>query len=423
VLTSCSLWRFSDRFLFGKIAKMDYGYPSTPHSFYGGDSSMQYRTFGKLDWKPSALGFGAMRLPTLRGDRAQIDEPEATRMLRYAIDHGVNYVDSAYSYHGGNSERFLGRVLQDGYRGKVKLATKLPMWLVEATEDFDRYLGEQLDKLQTDHIDFYLFHGLRKERWATVRKLNLLKEAEKALADGRIRHVGFSFHDEFEVFQDIIDSYDGWTMAQIQYNYMDVNHQAGTQGLEYAAERGLAVVIMEPIRGGKLATSPPQAVLDLWESAPRERTPAEWALQWVWNHPEVSLVLSGMSTMEQVVENVASAGHSGAGALTQEELDLVDHVRETYQQLIPIPCTACEYCLPCPNGVSIPRIFEIYNEAIMYNDLRSARRAYNIWIKEEERANLCEECGTCEELCPQGISIASWLAKAHDRLGQAAAAA
>lgn len=382
---------------------------------------MQYRKFGKLDWKPSALGFGAMRLPTIEGDSAQIDEPEATRMVRYAIDHGVNYVDTAYPYHSGNSERFLSRALQDGYRERVKLATKLPMWLVEATEDFDRYLDEQLEKLQTDHIDFYLFHGLRKERWDAARKLNILAEAEAALADGRIRHLGFSFHDEFEVFKDIIDSYDGWTMCQIQYNYMDEEHQAGTEGLKYAAEKGLAVVVMEPIRGGRLAGSPPQAILDLWATAPKERSPAEWALQWVWNHPEVSLVLSGMSTMAHVEENVKSAGRSGPDMLSQEELELIGRARDTYRDLCPVPCTNCEYCLPCPSGVNIPRIFEIFNEAIMYNEMRSARRMYN-WLKEEERADQCEECGQCMELCPQNIPISDWLKKADELLAEAAAA-
>ena len=382
---------------------------------------MLYRKFGKLDWKPSALGFGAMRLPTIEGDSAQIDEPLATRMVHYAIDHGVNYVDTAYPYHSGNSERFLSRALQDGYRERVKLATKLPMWQVEATEDFDRYLDEQLEKLQTDHIDFYLFHGLRKERWDAVRKLNILEEAEAAVADGRVRHLGFSFHDEFEVFKDIIDGYDGWTMCQIQYNYMDEEHQAGTEGLKYAAEKGLAVVVMEPIRGGRLSGSPPQAILDLWATAPTERSPAEWALQWVWNHPEVSLVLSGMSTMAHVEENVRSAGRSGPDMLSQEELELIGRVRDTYRDLCPVPCTKCEYCLPCPSGVNIPRIFEIFNEAMMYNEMRSARRMYN-WLKEEERADQCEECGQCMELCPQNIPISDWLKKADELLAEAAAA-
>jgi predicted aldo/keto reductase-like oxidoreductase len=380
---------------------------------------MQYRTFGKLDWQPSALGFGAMRLPVIDGDSAQIDEPLATRMLHYAIDHGVNYVDSAYGYHRENSEKFLGRALQDGYRQRVRLATKLPCWLVEAYEDFDKYLNEQRERLQTDHIDFYLLHALNDKSWPKMRDLKVLDWAEKALADGRIGHLGFSFHADYEVFQDIIDTYEGWTFCQIQYNYMDEEHQAGTRGLEYAADKGLAVVVMEPIRGGRLAISPPQEILDLWATAPRQRAPAEWALQWVWNHPEVSVVLSGMSAMEHVQENVASADRSGPGTLTQEELDLIAQVRDKYRELSPIDCTKCEYCLPCPNGVNIPRIFEIFNEAIMYNEFRSARMMYS-WLEEEARADKCEECGECLELCPQGLPITEWLDKVHQLLSQAA---
>jgi predicted aldo/keto reductase-like oxidoreductase len=380
---------------------------------------MQYRTFGKLDWKPSALGFGAMRLPVIDGDSAQIDEPQATRMLHYAIDHGVNYVDTAYGYHRENSEKFLGRALQDGYRQRIKLATKLPCWLVEVYEDFDKYLDEQRERLQTDHIDFYLLHALNDKSWPKMRDLKVLDWAETALADGRIGHLGFSFHADYEVFQDIIDTYNGWTFCQIQYNFMDEEHQAGTRGLEYAAEKGLAVVVMEPIRGGRLAISPPQPILDLWTTAPRQRTPAEWALQWVWNHPQVSVVLSGMSTMQHVQENVASAGRSGPGTLTQEELDLISRVRDKYRELSPIDCTGCEYCLPCPNGVNIPRIFEIFNEAIMYNEFRSARMMYS-WLEEQARADVCEECGQCLELCPQGLPITEWLDKAHQLLSQAA---
>jgi predicted aldo/keto reductase-like oxidoreductase len=377
---------------------------------------MKYRTLGKLDWKPSALGFGAMRLPTIDGDPAKIDEAEATRMVRYAIDHGVNYVDTAYPYHREESERFVGRALQDGYRERVKLATKLPCWKVETTEDFDRFLGEQLTKLQTDHIDFYLLHSLNERNWPKMLDLDVLHRAEGALADGRIRHLGFSFHDKLEVFQEIVDGYDHWGFCQIQYNYMDTDYQAGTQGLKYAADKGLAVVVMEPIRGGRLASHIPPAVQEIWDSAPVPRTPAEWALQWVWNQPEVSLLLSGMSTMKHVEENLTSAERSGVGILTGDELALYEKVRAAYEALCPIPCTDCKYCLPCPSGVNIPGVFEIYNDLMAYGDENRAQMVYDVFMKEEERANVCTECGECLEKCPQMIEIPDWLAKAHEVL-------
>ncbi len=376
---------------------------------------MQYRTFGKLDWKPSALGFGAMRLPTLNDDQKQIDEPLATRMIRYAIDHGVNYVDTAYPYHGGASESFVGRVLQDGYREKIKLATKLPCWLVKTPADFDRYLDEQLERLQTNHIDFYLLHALGEKQWHIMRDMGVLDWAERALGDGHIRHLGFSFHDTYAAFQEIVDAYDAWTFCQIQYNYMDIDYQAGTRGLKYAADKGLAVVVMEPLRGGQLAQTPPEAVARLWATAAQQRSPADWALQWVWNQPEVSLLLSGMSAMQQVMENVASAERSAPGTLTETDLALIGKVRAAYQLLSPIPCTNCKYCMPCPNGVNIPGIFEIYNSALMYGNLESARATYH-WVGKEHQADRCIECGECEEKCPQGISIIEWLKKAHELL-------
>ena len=381
---------------------------------------MNYRRFGKLDWQASALGFGCMRLPTVGGDRSQIDEALATRMVRYAIDHGVSYLDTAYPYHGGESERFLGRALQDGYREKVRLATKLPVRMVERTEDFDRFLNEQLAKLQTEQIDYYLFHGLRAPRWQTVQELGLLREAERALADGRIRYLGFSFHDTFEVFRGILDGYDGWTFCQFQYNYMNEHHQAGTAGLEYAAAKGLATVIMEPLLGGKLA-NPPPPIHALWDSAQTRdypRTPVEWALQWLWNKPEVSVVLSGMSAMEHVVENVASAGRSGVGQLSAGELALVERVRQKYDELCPIPCTACGYCMPCPNGVDIPRNFATFNNGVMYNAFDEARQHYNRWMPEERRASACIQCRECAELCPQDIPISEWLTVVHQVLGE-----
>ena len=376
---------------------------------------MQYRTFGKLDWKSSVLGFGAMRLPIVDNDPAKINEPQATEMIRYAIDHGVNYIDTAHPYHGGQSESFLGRALCGGCREKVKLATKLPSWFIKASGDFDRYFSEQLKRLQTDRIDLYLLHGLNKEYWTSLRRLRVLDWAQDRIRKGLIGHLGFSFHDTFDVFKEIVDAYDDWSFCQIQYNYMDVDYQAGTRGLKYAADKGLAVVIMEPLRGGQLAKNPPQPVAGLWKTAQRSRTPADWGLQWVWNHPEVSVVLSGMSTMQHVIENVASADRSKAGSLTEEELTLIDRVRDVYRELAPIPCTNCKYCMPCPNGVNIPRILEIYNDAGMYNDDRVARVAYQ-WVDKEQRADRCIECGQCEDRCPQDIPITQWLKKAHTLL-------
>jgi len=379
---------------------------------------MQYRKFGKLDWQVSALGFGAMRLPLTNRDPASVDEAESIRMIRYAIDHGVNYVDTAYPYHAGRSEPVVGLALKDGYRERMKLATKLPARLVTSASDFDRFLNEQLERLQTN-INFYLLHGLNRDSWAAVRDLGVLRWAEGAMANGRFAHLGFSFHDDFDVFKEIVDAYDNWTLSQIQYNYMDVEHQAGRRGLEYAASKGLAVVVMEPLRGGRLAKEPPEPVAKVWADAVQKRTPAERGLLWVWNQPEASLALSGMSTMEQVTENVAVADRSGPGTLAEDEIALFDRAREAYRGLSPIPCTGCGYCMPCPSGVDIPGIFEIYNEAIMYDDPRTGRFRYRgpTGVKEEERADQCTECGDCMEACPQEIPVPEWLKKAHELLG------
>ncbi len=380
---------------------------------------MQYRKFGKLEWQASALGFGCMRLPTVDGKplSGNINEDESIRMIRCAIDSGVNYVDTAYPYHEKNSEIVTGKALKDGYREKVKLATKSPVWSIRKTEDFDRYLNEQLDKLQTDHIDFYLFHGLDKKKWDNVvLKLNLLERAESALRDGKIGYIGFSFHDRYEVFQEIIDGYNGWTFCQIQYNYMDTEHQAGTKGLQYAASKGLAVVIMEPLLGGRLA-NPPATVLDVFKGY-GEKTPADWALQWVWNQPEVSLLLSGMSTMRQVEENILSANMSGIGSLGAEELELVQLAQEKYRGKTLIPCTKCGYCLPCPNGINITRNFKLFNDGFMYGDIETCRGIYANFMAPVNRAGSCIKCKICEEKCPQKIRISEWMPKAHAVLGE-----
>jgi predicted aldo/keto reductase-like oxidoreductase len=377
---------------------------------------MRFRVFGRLGWQASALGFGCMRLPTIGDDRSNVDEPEAIRMLHYAIDHGVNYLDTGYPYHDGNSERVLGHALQGGYRDKVKLATKLPSWLVESEGDLDKYLAEQLERLQQEHIDLYLFHGLRKERWDALQKANVLRRAERAVADGRVGHLGFSFHDSYDVFQEIVDGYDRWAMCQIQYNYMNEEVQAGTKGLQYAAAKGLAVVVMEPLLGGKLV-NPPPSVQELWDTATTRRSPADWALHWLWNKPEVSVALSGMSTMQQVHQNIVAAEMSRVGSLTEEELALVSRVRDQYNELCPIPCTQCRYCMPCPNGVDIPHNLGALNNAAMYDAFSDARRGYQR-MPEEARANACIQCRQCEDLCPQSIEISAWMSVVHEVLGE-----
>jgi predicted aldo/keto reductase-like oxidoreductase len=380
---------------------------------------MQYRQFGKLDWQVSALGFGAMRLPVINEDQSKINEPEAIRMIRYAADNGVNYIDSAYFYHMGQSEGLVGKALKDGYRRKMKVATKLPVRMVDKAEDFDRILAEQLQRLNTSIIDFYLLHGLNKESWEKVRDMGVLKWAEVQMAQGRIGRLGFSFHDEFDVFKEIVDSYDNWVLAQVQYNYMDEHEQAGRRGVEYAASKGLAIVVMEPLRGGRLAKNPPpKLVADVIASARRQMTNVAWGLHWVWSQPEISVALSGMSTMPQVVENVKIASESRPGFLSPADLKVIAKIKATYKSMCPIPCTYCRYCQPCPNNVDIPHIFELYNDAVMYDDMRGGRFFYSgsFGMPPDQRADKCTECGECLEKCPQKIDIPEWLKKVHDAL-------
>jgi len=379
---------------------------------------VKYRKFGKTDWEVSALGFGCMRLPTTTGGgmlSADVDEPEAIRMIRHAIDQGVNYVDSAYTYHLGKSEVVLGKALKDGYRDKVKLVTKSPTWSLQKPSDYDKYLDEQLGRLQEDHIDFYLFHALGTERWKTVADLDILSRAEAAVKDGRIGAIGFSFHDDFDAFKTIVDGYDNWAVCLIQHNYMDIENQAGTKGLRYAATKGIAVAVMEPLLGGNLATPPP-AVMELFDSFEVKRTPADWALQWLWDQPEVSLVLSGMSSMAQVDENLRSADASAAGSLGPKEQDFIARVREKLLERAVIPCTKCGYCVPCPNAVDIPSFIELYNEGIIYDDWKAPRFKYMRMFGDSKRAEACLNCGECEEKCPQGIAIGEWMPKIHEAL-------
>ncbi len=372
---------------------------------------MLYRTMPGVERELSILGMGCMRLPRIDPhDPKTIDEPLATKMLRYAIDLGVNYVDTAYPYHGKEGEPFVGRALQGGYRDKVFLATKLPTWLINTREEMDTYLNEQLERLQTDVIDFYLIHALNRDRWEKITRLGVADFLDHALKEGKIQYAGFSFHADREHFKEIVDSYP-WTFCQIQYNYLDEHFQAGKEGLEYAAQKGLGIIVMEPLKGGKLTQDIPEAVMDIWNEVDTKHTPAEWGLRWVWNHAEVAVVLSGMSTMQQVEENIRTATQQDGHWLTERELALIEQVKAEYKRQIKVDCTTCGYCVPCPSGVNIPKCFSCYNQAFLFDDVEGMKKNYLQFIPEEHWASRCTACGECERKCPQEIPIITTLQK------------
>ncbi len=351
----------------------------------------------------SILGFGCMRLPV--GEDGHVLKDDAITAIRYAIDHGVNYLDTAYVYHNGESEVVLGEALKDGYREKVRIATKLPSFIVQSREQMDGILGEQLERLQTDHIDYYLIHNLSSDRWQRMKELGIKGFLDKALSDGRIKYAGFSFHDNFSAFQRIVDGYE-WTFCQIQYNYLDEEFQAGTEGLKYAASRGLGIIVMEPLRGGYLA-APIPAARKVWEELGDGRSPVEWGLRWVWDHPEVTVALSGMSSMQQVADNVKYADKGVPGTLTLKEMELFRTVKDIYRERMKVPCTGCGYCMPCPNGISVPECFLHYNNAFMFDALDQEKNSYRHMqtLGFTKSASECAECGQCEEKCPQRIPI------------------
>ena len=369
---------------------------------------MLYRKMPKSGDELSILGFGCMRLPLK--ENGMIDEERARKQVRYAIDHGVNYIDTAWPYHKGESEPFLGRALANGYREKVKVATKLPSWLVKSHDDMDRYLNAQLAKLNTDHIDYYLIHGLAGYLWDKVEKLGVAAFLDKAKADRRIINAGFSFHGTGEEFQKIVDGY-GWDFCQIQYNFLDEKNQAGTEGLEYAASEGLGVIIMEPLRGGNLARMAPPAIEKIWDKAKEKRTPSEWALRWVWDRPEVTVVLSGMNEETHIEENLVIADKAYPKSLTKADLQLVKEVAQKYRELMKTDCTGCSYCMPCPEGVKIPACLEAYNSLHMFGNVDEKKFRYALIMSgvlsggAPGFASQCIQCGDCMEKCPQNVKI------------------
>ena len=373
---------------------------------------MIFRNIGKTGVEGSQLGFGCMRLPVIDGVANRIDIPEATKMLRHAIDNGVNYVDTAYPYHGtgfdkgGESEPFVAQALKDGYRTRVQLATKLPSWLITCRADMDKYLNDQLKRLDTDHIDFYLVHAINQAFWKNLTSHDLFGFLDAALKDGRIRHAGFSFHDDLPTFKKVVDAYN-WSFCQIQYNYLDTNYQAGEAGLAYAYERGLGIVVMEPIRGGSLARNLPANVSSAFATSGFKRSPVEWALRWLFNDPRISVVLSGMSAMEHVEENLRVAAQAKAQAFSEAEKEVMLKVQAAFKERIKVPCTSCAYCMPCPSGVDIPKNFQMYNSYYLVDEsFRSTIKfQYGMQVAEAARASNCVKCGRCETHCPQQISI------------------
>jgi predicted aldo/keto reductase-like oxidoreductase len=368
---------------------------------------MLYREMGQTGEQLSILGYGCMRFPMRNG---KIDEARTEQQIVAAIEQGVNYFDTAFLYHDGKSEAVLGNILARGYRDKVKLATKLPVYLVNSRKDMDSIFATQLKRLKTDYVDFYLMHSLMSlAAWKRQKQLGVVEFLSQARQAGKIRYIGFSYHGDQNDFKAIIDDYP-WDFCQIQYNFLDENYQAGKAGLDYAASQGLGVVVMEPLRGGNLAGRVPVEAQRIWDEADTKRSPAEWGLRWVWNHPEVTVVLSGMGEEAHIEENLRVAGTALPGALQPEEIALVDRVKAVYRKLMKVGCTGCRYCMPCPAGVDIPLCFSLYNSKYLFDRPRQARDNYLIFTSgvnggNPSYATLCKNCGKCEKACPQHLPI------------------
>ena len=371
---------------------------------------MEKRKLETLGIETSLLGFGCMRFPVCADGK--IDEPEAERMLDKAIAEGVNYIDTAYPYHEGQSEIVVGKILKKYERSSFYLATKLPLWKVEKKEDIRAIFEEQLEKLQTDYIDFYLMHAVGKERWDKMLEIGCIGELEKLKAEGKIKYLGFSFHDSYEVFEEVIN-YRDWDFAQIQFNYMDAEEQAGTRGYELAVKKGVPLIIMEPVKGGSLSRFA-EDIMGRFRQLDADASASSFALRWVGSFPGVKVILSGMSTMEQVEDNLKT--FTPFKPLSQEERAVVEDVAATIKSRVQNGCTGCRYCMPCPAGVDIPGCFAAWNTYHMYQNYNVVKWRWEKEIGPEHQAKNCIKCGKCEAACPQKLSIREDLAKVQEDL-------
>jgi uncharacterized protein len=372
------------------------------------NKTMLYRKFGKINWKVSALSLGI-------ADLSSLEEDEAVKVVRSAVDSGINLIDVGWALAVKSLEPLfapLEKALKDGYRQKIRICASIPVSKISEPADFSLALSNLFRWLRTDTVDFLLLGGLNRFTLARMQNMEILKQAEKALVDKKIKHLGFFFHDQFQFLREVIDAYDNWSLCEFNYSFMDIDHHPGYGGLKYAADKGLAVMAAKPLLGGRLVKKIPDSVSKIWAKGTPKRSPAEWALRWVWNHPEISTLVCDMDSVAQVKATAALADTALSDSFNVPEELVVGKARDAYMALRPIPCTACRGCMPsqgnCVQGIDVPRVFEIFNDACMYNDVETARFIFRM---EHHDLDACNECGSC--VCGKKIAIPEWLKKAN----------
>lgn len=379
---------------------------------------MKFRKFGSLDWHVSVLGMGIQKLPAAVNPQTEHVRSQSIRLLRYAIDAGQNYIDMGYPYQNDTQDRLraiVGKSLEDGYRERVRISTVLPIDVIHTQADVDRFIQEALDKLNITKIDFITLGRLDRDNIHRLFELQVFKYVEEAVSKGVIDHVGFSFHDHLQTLKKVIDMYDGWSFCQVQYSYMDVDHDPGISGIRYAAEKGLGVVVTQPLRDGRLTNITNEAIVKLWKQAPVGKSYQEWGLNFAWNDPGVSVVVTDVETHEQLLRFLPIAESAEPNNMSIREELLINRVRDAYEELKEIPCPSCRACMPCPVGIDVPRIFEIYNDSCIYSDLETARRIY---FEERHNGAACTECDLCTQRCAKQLDVVGMLGKADRRLGR-----